>query len=81
MTTLTESAVRSALSRVEDPEIGKPITELDMVDSIQIDGNNVSVEVLLTIAACPMRNTIKTNTRAALEDIEGVGEVTVTMGR
>ncbi|WP_394280889.1 P-loop NTPase, partial [Corynebacterium sp.] len=80
MTTLTESAVRSALSRVEDPEIGKPITELDMVDSIQIDGNNVSVEVLLTIAACPMRNTIETNTRAALEDIEGVGEVTVTMG-
>ncbi|WP_257202428.1 Mrp/NBP35 family ATP-binding protein [Corynebacterium cystitidis] len=80
MTALTESAVRSALSRVEDPEIGKPITELDMVNSIQIDGNNVSVEVLLTIAGCPMRNTIESNTRAVLEDLEGVGEVTVTMG-
>ncbi|WP_026196052.1 Mrp/NBP35 family ATP-binding protein [Corynebacterium lubricantis] len=80
MTTLTEASVRSALSRVEDPEIGKPITELDMVKSIELDGNNVSVEVLLTIAGCPMRNTIESNTRAVLEELEGVGTVNVTLG-
>ncbi|MCQ9335817.1 Mrp/NBP35 family ATP-binding protein [Corynebacterium phoceense] len=76
---IEESHVREALSRVEDPEIGRPITELDMVKSITIDGNDVAVEVYLTIAGCPMKNTIEQNTRAVLEDLEGVGTVTVTM--
>lgn len=76
---IEESHVREALSRVEDPEIGHPITELDMVKSIAIDGNDVAVEIYLTIAGCPMKNTIEQNTRAVLEDLEGVGTVTVTM--
>ena len=76
---ISESAVREALSRVEDPEIGKPITELGMVESISIDGNNVAVGVYLTIAGCPMRDTIERNTRAVLEELDGVGAVTVTM--
>ena len=79
-TALTESAVRSALSRVEDPEIGKPITELNMVNTVEVDGQDVSVEILLTIAGCPMKNTIETNVRAAIEDIENVGQVNVTLG-
>ncbi|NMF31422.1 Mrp/NBP35 family ATP-binding protein [Corynebacterium ammoniagenes] len=79
-TALTESAVRSALSRVEDPEIGKPITELNMVNTVEVDGQDVSVEILLTIAGCPMKDTINTNVRAAIEDIEGVGNVNVTLG-
>ncbi|OFN41658.1 sodium:proton antiporter [Corynebacterium sp. HMSC072G08] len=76
---IEESHVREALSRVEDPEIGRPITELGMVKSIAIDGNDVAVEIYLTIAGCPMKNTIEQNTRAVLEDLEGVGTVTVTM--
>ena len=76
---ITESAVRDALSRVEDPEIGRPITELNMVKSVSVTGNDVAVEIYLTIAGCPMKSTIESNTRAAVEDIEGVGNVTVTM--
>lgn len=76
---ITESAVREALSRVEDPEIGRPITELNMVKSVTVTGNDVAVEIYLTIAGCPMKSTIESNTRAAVEDIEGVGNVTVTM--
>lgn len=76
---IEESQVREALSRVEDPEIGRPIADLDMVKSIAIDGNDVAVEIYLTIAGCPMKNTIEQNTRAVLEDLEGVGTVTVTM--
>ncbi|AGF72144.1 putative ATP-binding protein [Corynebacterium halotolerans YIM 70093 = DSM 44683] len=79
MSAITESAVRSALSRVEDPEIGKPITELGMVKSVAINGSDVAVEVYLTIAGCPMKSTIQNNTQAALEDIEGVGNVTVSL--
>lgn len=76
---ITESGVREALSRVEDPEIGRPITELNMVKSVTVTGNDVAVEIYLTIAGCPMKSTIESNTRAAVEDIEGVGNVTVTM--
>ena len=76
---ITESAVREALSRVEDPEIGRPITELNMVKSVTVTGNDVAVEIYLTIAGCPMKSTIESNTRAAVEDIEDVGNVTVTM--
>ena len=59
---ITESAVREALSRVEDPEIGRPITELNMVKSVTITGNDVAVEIYLTIAGCPMKSTIESNT-------------------
>ncbi|MFW9033366.1 Mrp/NBP35 family ATP-binding protein [Corynebacterium striatum] len=76
---ITESAVREALSRVEDPEIGRPITELDMIKSVNVDGNDVAVEIYLTIAGCPMKNTIEANTRAVLEDLEGVGQVSVAL--
>ena len=76
-TSLSQDQVREALSHVDDPEIGKPITELDMVESIAINGADVSVGVYLTIAACPMRDTIASNTRAVLEELDGVGSVDV----
>lgn len=75
---LSESTVRAALARVEDPEIGRPITEIGMVKSIAINGNDVHVEIYLTIAACPMKNTLTENTRAVLEELPGVGEVSVS---
>ncbi|WNI11984.1 Mrp/NBP35 family ATP-binding protein [Corynebacterium sp. Z-1] len=78
-TSLSHDQVREALSRVDDPEIGKPITDLDMVESIAIDGADVSVGIYLTIAACPMRDTIASNTRAVLEELDGVGSVDVHM--
>ena len=76
---ITTALVTEALSRVDDPEIGKPITELGMVKSIDITGNDVSVVIYLTIAGCPMRDTIERNTRAVLEELEGVGNVSVSM--
>lgn len=78
MTNVNESIIRQALARVEDPEIGRPITELDMVKSVDIDGSNVSVVIYLTIAGCPMKTTIVDNVRAALEEVEGIGEISVS---
>lgn len=76
---ILESDVHEALSRVDDPEIGKPITELDMVESVTIDGNNVAVGIYLTIAGCPMRDTIESNVRAVVEELDGVGDVSITL--
>ncbi|MBI9000142.1 Mrp/NBP35 family ATP-binding protein [Corynebacterium sp. CCM 9185] len=78
MTTVTESEVRAALARVTDPEIGRPITELGMVKSIAIDGSSVQVEIYLTIAGCPMKSTLTENSRAAVAEVDGVTDVTVT---
>ncbi|MBV7293032.1 Mrp/NBP35 family ATP-binding protein [Corynebacterium sp. TAE3-ERU16] len=78
MTTVTEPEVRAALARVIDPEIGRPITELGMVKSIAIDGSSVQVEIYLTIAGCPMKSTLTENSRAAVAEVDGVTDVTVT---
>ncbi|WP_311474702.1 Mrp/NBP35 family ATP-binding protein [uncultured Corynebacterium sp.] len=76
---ISEFQVREALARVDDPEIGKPITELGMVESVRIDGPNVTVGIYLTIAGCPMRDTIEGNVRAVVEEIDGVENVTVML--
>ena len=71
-------AVRRALDTVIDPELRRPITELGMLKDVAIDdGGNVTVEVLLTIAGCPLRGTITEDVRRALEPLAGVAEVTV----
>ena len=50
---ITESAVREALSRVEDPEIGRPITELNMVKSVTVTGNDAVSYTHLTLPTTP----------------------------
>src|SRR5690625_6666533 len=72
-------AVTEALTGVIDPEIRRNIVELDMVDDISIDGGSVTVTVLLTIAGCPLKDTITRDTKAAVARVEGV-EVSVVLG-
>src|SRR5258708_28354971 len=73
---VSAEAGRPALSKVEDPEIHKPITELGMVKDVAIaaDGT-VRVAVWLTVAGCPMRETITNRVRAAVSAVAGVRAV------
>ena len=48
-------AILKALESVIDPELRRPVTELDMVRDIEIDGGDVSVTIALTVAGCPLR--------------------------
>ncbi|WP_199035933.1 Mrp/NBP35 family ATP-binding protein [Glycomyces salinus] len=73
-------AAREALSHVNDPEIRRPITELGMVDAIEVDGGRMLVKILLTVAACPMRETLQGDVRAAVEALDGVDSVEVEFG-
>ncbi|GAA4964139.1 Mrp/NBP35 family ATP-binding protein [Yinghuangia aomiensis] len=79
-TSVSEDDVRDALATVNDPEIGKPITELGMVKSVGIaaDGR-VDVAVYLTVAGCPMRDTITTRVRDAVAAVTGVTSVAVEL--
>ena len=80
MSILTEEQVREALSSVIDPEIQRPITELNMVGDIEIDGGNVIVNILLTTAGCPLKHTINEQVENTLSNLEGVTGVRVIMG-
>ncbi|MGX1770482.1 Mrp/NBP35 family ATP-binding protein [Nocardia brasiliensis] len=80
MPVVTESDVRGALAKVDDPEIRKPITELGMVKSIAIGSDsNVHVEIYLTTAGCPLRTEITQRVTKAVADVAGVGAVTVEL--
>lgn len=77
----TEEQVREALTRVIDPEIRRPITDLGMVESVEIsDDGVVTVGVLLTVSGCPLRDTITADTRKEVGAVEGVTDVQVRMG-
>ena len=80
MTTPTEQQVRAALDGVNDPEIKRPITELDMVERVTVSGPVVDVRVLLTVAGCPMRETITREVTAAVLALAGVEQVRVDLG-
>ncbi|MCF8570592.1 Mrp/NBP35 family ATP-binding protein [Gordonia sp. HY002] len=80
MSTPTEADVRSALSKVADPEIGKPITDLGMVKSVAIaDDGAVDVGIFLTISSCPMQTEISQRVSTAVSDVPGVGAVRVEL--
>jgi ATP-binding protein involved in chromosome partitioning len=76
----TSEQVTSALAGVKDPEIGRPITELGMVKSVEIaDGGVVHVGVYLTVAGCPMRDTITRSVTEAVAAVPGVSSVRVAL--
>jgi ATP-binding protein involved in chromosome partitioning len=77
----SQDVLLTALSKVNDPEIRKPITELGMVESVAVDeSGRASVTILLTISGCPLKETLTKETTAALLTVEGVTSVAVTLG-
>ena len=81
MSSPTLEQVNAALATVNDPEIKRPITELDMVESVDVsDDGRVSVKVLLTVAGCPLKDTINRDVTAAVSAVEGVTAVDLELG-
>ncbi|PPF83317.1 hypothetical protein C5B96_08350, partial [Subtercola sp. Z020] len=73
--------MRLALGRVIDPEIRKPITELDMVGDIAVDASGRAlVDVRLTIVGCPAAATIERDVTAATLGVPGVTGAEIRVG-
>lgn len=74
------ATIRTALSKVIDPELRRPITELGMVKSIEVapDGG-VHVTIYLTIAGCPKKSEISERVTEAVADVPGTGAVKVSL--
>ena len=68
-------AVLRALERVIDPELRKPVTELDMVRDVTIDGGAVSVTIALTVAGCPLRSSFQDQVGEHVGSVPGVQRV------
>ncbi len=77
---LTPESVLTALGAVLDPEIGKDLVSLGMIDNVEVDGTKVNFTVNLTTPACPLKDEIKGSALAAVQAIEGVTEVNIEMG-
>jgi ATP-binding protein involved in chromosome partitioning len=73
-------AVRSAVSAVSDPELRRPIGDLDMVRDISVDDGVAHVAIALTIVGCPAAQRIESDVRAAAASVSGVDEVAVEVG-
>ena len=75
--------VHEALTTVLDPEIRRPITDLDMVRGVETeesaDGVVVTVTVALTTAGCPLKDTITRDVTNAVEALDGVARGKVSM--
>ena len=75
-----EQAVRAALAGVIDPELRRPITELNMVKSVAVAADGaVVVEIYLTTGACPKKTEITDMVTAAVADVPGTGSITVNL--
>src|SRR5215471_11435658 len=76
----TVEQMTAALARVNDPEIRRPITELGMVKGVEVtpDGK-VGVDVYLTVAGGPLRDTMTKDVAAAVSAIHGVTVVAVRL--
>jgi ATP-binding protein involved in chromosome partitioning len=71
----SREVVLEALGRVIDPELRRPVTELNMVRSVEIDGGQVVVTIALTVAGCPLRSSFEDQVRREVATLDGVVEV------
>src|SRR6201994_726350 len=80
MTPPSAEQITQALDGVQDPEIHRPITELGMVKNVSVGADGtVLVEVYLTVAGCPLRDTITRDVTTAVGKLPGVSSVQVEL--
>jgi ATP-binding protein involved in chromosome partitioning len=66
---MTVEEVRNALSNVEEPDLKKDLITLNMVEDIEVNGNEVSFTVILTTPACPMKDMIRNACTTAVKHL------------
>jgi ATP-binding protein involved in chromosome partitioning len=72
--------VRLSVGAVVDPELRRPLSELDMVREVRVDGDVARVAIALTIVGCPAATRIENDVRAAAASVPGIADVVVEVG-
>ena len=73
-------SINTALSKVQDPELHRSITELGMVEKVSFEAGVVDIKVLLTISGCPMQDRLRSDVTSALVGISEVTSVNLEFG-
>jgi ATP-binding protein involved in chromosome partitioning len=77
---INKEKIMEVLRTIEDPELRRPLTDLDMIRSVEIKGDEVHVEVALTVPGCPMKKKITEDITSELMKLDGVTKVNVELG-
>ena len=72
-----QQTVLTALADVHDPELHRDIVSLNMVRDLEVHGSTASFRLVLTTPACPLREQIDTDVRAALARVDGIDDVDI----
>lgn len=79
--TVSKELVYAALRTVNDPELHRDLMSLNMVKDVEVsDSGEVSLTVVLTTPACPLKTQIEGEVKAAVMRVPGVKSVKVDMG-
>jgi len=76
---LNKDMVLAALKPIQDPDLHRSIVDLDFIQNIEITGNTVSFDLVLTTPACPVKDQLKAACEQAVQDLDGVDSVEVTL--
>lgn len=81
MSNVDEGAINVALSKIIDPELGRPITDLKLIDKMAVTGDSVDLEFHLTAPFCPPIFALKiaSDIKAGLLSVPGVRDAKVTL--
>ncbi len=66
---ITTTQIEMALGHVNDPDLGRSLTELGMIENIKVDGKKVSFDLVLTTPACPMKKRMSDDCVAAIHEL------------
>ncbi|PJO43826.1 Mrp/NBP35 family ATP-binding protein [Lysinibacillus xylanilyticus] len=76
---LTNEHILKTLQKINDPELHKSIVDLNMVRNIQVNGTDISLDIILTIQGCPLKAKIQQDIEEALKAI-GASKVSIKFG-
>ena len=66
---ITTTQIEMALGHVNDPDLGRSLTELGMIENIKVEGKKVSFDLVLTTPACPMKKKMSDDCTAAIHEL------------
>ena len=81
MVPVERSSIDAAMAKIMDPELGRPITDLKLIDKMTVSGGSVELEFHLTAPFCPPMFALKiaSDIKAGLLSVSGVTDAKVTL--
>lgn len=64
---MTTEEILKALSNVQEPDLGKDLVTLNMIQDLKIEGDSVAFTIVLTTPACPMKDLMKNASENAIK--------------